>query len=117
MKKKPKTGDQDQVSVWLISANDLLSGEVIYLTATGDWSRNLNDALCREDKNVVATEVTELETQQNRVLGPTLVEACINPDGTCVLQHFRDRFRDSGPTHRVDLPRKPYDDSLDLNAR
>ena len=117
MTRKEKVSSPEQGSVWLISANDLLSGDVIYLTELGDWSRNLVDALCREDKSVVTAEVTELEMQQNRVLGPILVEACVNSDGSLALQHFRDRFRDSGPTHRVDLPRKPYDDAHMSSAR
>jgi len=105
MTKQQKDTAIEQNSLWLISANELLSGDVIYLTSTGDWSRSLSDALCVDDKSAVASKVQQLEAEQNRVLGPILVEARVNPDGTLALQHFRDRFRESGPTHRSDLPR------------
>jgi len=51
------------VSVWLISANDLLSGQVVYQS-------------------------------------PLIVDAHLHTDKTLTLTHFRNRFRESGPTHR-----------------
>ncbi len=88
------------VSVWLISANDLLSGQVVYQASSDLWTRDINDAH-QYDERAAASEVLEtLETDQSVVLSPLIVDAHLHTDKTLTLTHFRNRFRESGPTHR-----------------
>ena len=86
-------------TVWLISANDLLLGDVVYLTAANDWSRVLSEASYNRDKPVVDSQLEVLATDQSTVLGHALVEANLLEDGSLSLSHYRDRIRLGGPTH------------------
>lgn len=86
-------------TVWLISANDLLIGDVVYLTPGHGWSRQLTDALAIAEKSDALTVFTRVSNDQAVVVGHTLLEANQHADGTLTLSHYRDRIRFSGPTH------------------
>ncbi|MGK0231911.1 MAG: hypothetical protein ACI9US_004594, partial [Gammaproteobacteria bacterium] len=90
-------------AVWLISANDLLMGGVVYLTPTMGWSRVLLEAFTVRKKSVALSQLASLVADQSTVIGHTLVEASLHADGTLSLLHYRDRIREGGPT-RETLP-------------
>ena len=90
----------DAISVWLLSANELLSGQVVYLTTNQQWSRDILDAHQYDDHAVAAQALEALEADQSVVLSPLIVDARRHVDKTLTMTHFRNRFRESGPTHR-----------------
>jgi hypothetical protein len=90
-------------AVWLISANDLLMGGVVYMTPTKGWSRVLSEAFTVHEKSVAVSQLASLLADQSTVLAHTLVEASVRADGTLSLSHYRDRIREGGPT-RETLP-------------
>ena len=91
--------------VWLISANDLMLGDIVYYTASGSWSRQLSEAACLTLESEARAIVEEHEARHSQVLSPTLVKAYQVGNSKPVLSHYRDRYREVGPTHRTDLLR------------
>lgn len=89
---------------WLLSANHLLTGRVVYLTPHSQWSTNINDGLQFEKEQYASELLNNVAADQTTVLSPLVMEASLNLDGTLWLHHFRDRFRQSGPTHRSYQP-------------
>lgn len=92
--------------LWLISANDLLSGEVVYLADQGKWTNELAQAVCIDDKQEAEKARQSAELQHDKIVGPIVVGATYHAEkNELMFNHFRDRFRDSGPTHRSELAR------------
>jgi len=85
--------------VWLVSANDLLSGSVVYLAEDNEWTRDISQAFQFDDQAVTTSLLEELEVDQSVVLSPLVVGATRHPDNALTLTHFRNRYRESGPTH------------------
>lgn len=88
-------------AVWVISANDLLIGSVMYMTPALGWSPILSEALTMNEKSAALSHFDSLAGDQSIVLGHTLVEASVLADGTLRLSHYRDRIRASGPTRET----------------
>lgn len=92
--------------LWLISANDLLSGEVVYLADQAEWTRELAQAVCIDNEQAAEQARQSAELQHDKIVGPIVVGATYHAgENKLMLNHFRDRFRDSGPTHRSELAR------------
>ena len=91
-------------SAQVISANDLLEGDVVYLTATGGWTRVLSDADRIEDKERAAVLLASARAQFGKVIDPYLLDVIAGPSGVRPA-HIRERLRDSGPSFRPDLQR------------
>lgn len=89
----------------IVSANDLLSGDVVYLDATGAWTRALRDAAVARTPDA-ADELEAASHQPDKVVGPYLLDVRIDDRGWPVPSHFREKFRDRGPTIRTDLGRQ-----------
>ncbi|MEL6126282.1 MAG: DUF2849 domain-containing protein [Pseudomonadota bacterium] len=83
----------------IVTANDLLEGDVIYLTAEGAWSRRHADALVATTEEDAAELLAQAQTQQHRLVGPYLAEAKIGEDGAPQPVHFREAFRTRGPSN------------------
>ncbi|MFT6301410.1 MAG: hypothetical protein ACI9XK_004343 [Granulosicoccus sp.] len=108
-------------AIWLISANDLLTGGVVYMTPTSGWSRVLSDAFTISEKSVALSHLANLVSDQSIVLGHTLVEANLHTDGALTLSHYRDRIREdgptlTGPTHQCQMARHPSFKAHELNT-
>ena len=89
----------------IVSANDLLDGDVVYLDAAGAWTRALRDATVAETPDA-ADQLQILADQPDKVIGPYLLDVTIDDDGLPFPSHFREKFRDRGPTIRTDLGRQ-----------
>ena len=87
----------------ILTANDLLEGDVVFLAANG-WSRNINDAEIAHDK--AAAKALEAggsaAVAGNRVVEPYLIDIEHNDDGIEPIV-FRERMRSLGPSVRRDL--------------
>lgn len=81
----------------VVTANALLEGDVIYLTANSTWSRSHSDAELMS--NEAHAQVRLLEAMGNpNVVGPYLADAVAGPAGP-TPQHFREKFRTKGPSN------------------
>ena len=86
----------------IVSANDLLAGDVVWLDAAGGWTRDLRRAAVAHDPEAAERLLAAGAAQQGRVVGPALADVALGADGPRPL-HFREAFRARGPSHRPDL--------------
>ena len=83
----------------VITANDLLKGDVIYQTATG-WVRDLADAEILTHEAHADLRLIEGSQQIADVVGVYLMDVAL--DGTAPqTTHFREAFRAKGPSNYV----------------
>lgn len=82
----------------IVTANDLVEGDVIYLTASDDWTRHLTEAELIEDEAHAQLRLLHAESQPNSVVGAYLAEARPGPNGP-EPTHFREAFRARGPSN------------------
>ncbi|MCX7560014.1 DUF2849 domain-containing protein [Sulfitobacter sp. F26204] len=81
----------------VITANALVEGDVIYLTATG-WTRDLAEADIITDEADADLRLIEASAQEADVVGVYLAEVQIK-DGIPHPTHFREAFRATGPSN------------------
>lgn len=88
----------------IVIANDLLSGDVIFLGSSA-WELSHHKAAIARTQH----EADELlarahaEFKANRIVDPYLAEVRVLENGTPEPIHYRERMRTKGPTTRVDL--------------
>jgi hypothetical protein len=82
----------------VVTANALLEGDVIYLTADDRWTRNHHEAELIEDEAHAQLRLLKAESQKQVVVGPYLADAKAGPDGPEPI-HFREVFRTRGPSN------------------
>jgi hypothetical protein len=82
----------------VVTGNDLRLGDVVYLTATGGWTRVHAEAELIEDEAIADLRLLEALAQGDRVVGAYLAEARRGPDGPEPV-HFREAFRARGPSN------------------
>lgn len=91
----------------IVSANDLLSGDVVYLDRAGAWTRRLDAAAVAETPGAADDLLAVAATQPDQVVGPYLADVARPEDGAAPLpMHLRERIRDRGPSTRPDLGRQ-----------
>ncbi|MEP1521645.1 DUF2849 domain-containing protein [Ascidiaceihabitans sp.] len=81
----------------IVTANDLLKGDVIYQTLNG-WSRDLKDAEVLTDEAHADLRLIEGSQQVNSVVGVYLADTEV-VDGVPTTTHFREAFRAKGPSN------------------
>ncbi len=81
----------------VVTANDLLLGDVIYQTASG-WTRELDHAEVLTDEADAALRLIEAAQQINRVVGAYLADVVPQAGGPAPA-HFREAFRARGPSN------------------
>ncbi|MCF6272608.1 MAG: DUF2849 domain-containing protein [Rhodobacteraceae bacterium] len=84
----------------IITANDLLSGEVVYLTADGAWSCHHRNATIFAQGAQPLKHLAEIERGDTSVVGAYLAEAKVGEDQAAMPVHFREAFRATGPSNR-----------------
>jgi len=82
----------------VVTANDLLQGDVIYLTADDSWTRNLSGAELITDEAHAQLRLLEAERQQISIVGAYLANVFAGPTGLATT-HFREEFRATGPSN------------------
>jgi hypothetical protein len=88
----------------ILIANDLLSGDVIFLGENGWVSTHRKAKVANradEAETLLAKGTSELKA--NRVVDPYLVEVGIDAVGVPEPLHYREKMRTLGPTVRPDL--------------
>ena len=89
----------NEATVQIITANDLLSGEVVYLSASGKWSPDHGDAVMFDDIQA-DTRLAEVQKLDTSVVGPYLAGATQGGGDAPSPIHFREVFRTKGPSNR-----------------
>lgn len=82
----------------VVTANDLLEGDVVWLTADDRWTRRMEEAELIEDEAHGQLRLLHAETQPDVVVGPYLADATPTPKGPAPV-HFREAFRTRGPSN------------------
>jgi hypothetical protein len=82
----------------VVTANDLLEGDVVYLTAADTWTRKLSEAELLTDEASAQLRLLDAERQADRVIGAYLADMAPGPDGPEPV-HFREAFRRTGPSN------------------
>jgi hypothetical protein len=82
----------------VITANLLLDGDAVWLTADDRWSKSMHDAEFIEDEAHADIRILFANGQANIVVGPYLADAKAGPNGP-EPTHFREEFRTRGPSN------------------
>ncbi len=82
----------------VVTANALIEGDVIYLTADDRWTRHHQEAELIEDHAHAQLRLLFAERQKNTVVGAYLADARRGRDGPEPV-HFRETFRAVGPSN------------------
>ncbi|NDH02278.1 MAG: DUF2849 domain-containing protein [Marivivens sp.] len=82
----------------VITANLLLDGDAVWLTADDRWSKSMLDAELIEDEAHADIRILFANGQANIIVGPYLADAKAGPNGP-EPTHFREEFRTRGPSN------------------
>jgi hypothetical protein len=82
----------------VVTANDLLEGDVVYLTADDAWTRCLTEAELISDEAHAQLRLLHAEQQGNIVVGAYLADMQAGASGPEPV-HFREDFRRTGPSN------------------
>lgn len=82
----------------VVTANDLLEGDVVYLTSDDQWTRELSQAELITDEADAQLRLLLAEQQPNIVVGAYLADMQAGPEGP-EPTHFREAFRRTGPSN------------------
>ncbi len=82
----------------VLTANDLMEGDVIYLAADGSWVREHAQAELIEDETIAEMRMLVAQGQPQIAVGPYLADAKMGPNGP-EPTHFREAFRTRGPSN------------------
>ncbi len=82
----------------VVTANDLLEGDVIYQTEDDRWSRELSEAELITDEAHAQVRLLDAARQANKIVGAYLADAVASENGP-EPTHFREEFRRTGPSN------------------
>ncbi len=82
----------------IVTASDLRAGDVIYLTADDQWTRDHAKAELIDDEAHAQMRLLFAAAQKLRVVGAYLADAKAGPNGPEPI-HFREVFRTKGPSN------------------
>lgn len=82
----------------VVTANELVSGDVVYLNAAGEWVQRHTDAELITDEVRAAVRLQLAEAQIGQIVGAYLADA-VESDAGPVPVHFREEFRAVGPSN------------------
>ena len=82
----------------VVTANDLIEGDAVWLTADDQWMRDMAEAELIDDEAIAQDRLLFAISQANIVVGAYLVDASDSADGPAPV-HFRETFRTRGPSN------------------
>lgn len=82
----------------VVTANRLLQGDAVWLTANGHWSANIKDAELITDEGTAELRLLDVATQAHIIAGAYLADAVMADNGPAPT-HFREDFRTRGPSN------------------
>jgi uncharacterized protein DUF2849 len=90
---------QEMTPLWVVSGQNLLSGEVFYFTPS-NWVAALTSAQVIEDEVVVASTISAIQQHDRAVLFPYRLRVVRDADGRLAAADFREGVRATGPSNR-----------------
>ena len=84
----------------ILTANDLLSGEAVYLSSKLIWVARFCDAELILDVNSANARLAEIQAHDFSVVGAYLLQARRSNNHAVELLHFREVMRSNGPSNR-----------------
>ncbi len=82
----------------VVTANDLLEGDVIYFTSDDGWTREMSGAELLTDEAHAQLRLLEAQKQNLKIVGAYLADAKAGENGP-EPTHFREEFRRKGPSN------------------
>ncbi|MEX0340337.1 MAG: DUF2849 domain-containing protein [Arenibacterium sp.] len=82
----------------VVTANDLLMGDVVYLTAENEWSRSLTEALVLREPDQAEEHLSLAAQRAGEVVGVYLADVRVTDQGPEPM-HFREDVRRTGPSN------------------
>ena len=82
----------------VITANDLRLGHCVWMR-DGGWTADPREAELFEDEAIADLALLKAVGQSNIVVGPYLVESGRDEGGLPIPVHFREAFRQRGPSN------------------
>ncbi len=83
----------------IITANDLLTGEVVYLTKTDTWTCHLGKAMVIDRAELSDKRLEQISSTDTSIVGPYLAAVKLGRNHTPAPVHLREVFRATGPTN------------------
>jgi len=83
----------------VVTANALVEGDVVYLTAEDRWTRRLVEAELLTDEADADLRLLQAQARSSEVVGAYLAEMRPGARGP-EPAHFREAFRATGPSNR-----------------
>ena len=83
----------------VLTANDLLEGDVVYLAPDGAWTRRLGSARLFVDEAEADRSLAAAQSRQDAVIDPYLAAAVWGDRRGPKPAHFREAFRAAGPSN------------------
>lgn len=86
---------------FIVTANDLFSGDVVYFTANHKWAGSLDRAALADDKEAAKAllALALADTQQDKIVGAYITDVALDDAGAPQPTHFRETFRTRGPSN------------------
>ena len=81
----------------VVTANRLLQGDNVWLTADDRWTTDMAEAELIEDEAHAQIRLLDAQGRKAEVVGAYLADAKAGPNGPEPV-HFREAFRVSGPS-------------------
>ena len=81
----------------VLTANNLLDGLSVWMSSKG-WTTDPRAATLYEDPAAAETALLAAQAQPDVVVGPYLVESGRGANGLPIPVHFREAFRQAGPS-------------------
>lgn len=82
----------------VVTANALLEGDAVWLTADDSWTRDIREAELIDDEAIAEDRLIFASAQVDIVVGVYLADAKETADGPAPT-HFREEFRTRGPSN------------------
>lgn len=82
----------------VVTANDLMDGDVVYLTADDRWTRDLSQAELINDEAIADLRLLDAERRASEIVGAYLADMNAGQNGPEPV-HFRENFRRTGPSN------------------
>lgn len=82
----------------IVSANALLTGDVVYLSGSGCWVKDLGQAQIARGRQAAAALLDAAGAYPHQVVGPYLVDVTLADDGAPRPTERREILRTTGPS-------------------
>jgi len=82
----------------VVTANALIEGDVVYLSADHGWTRHLQQALVLTNTTDAEIALAEADSRISEVVGCYLTDVRVTASGPQPV-HFREDFRRRGPSN------------------